>query len=555
MKHHFFSWLFLFFLISHASAQLTPVQQQKIDSLFTKWNIPNHPGGTVGIMQNGKTVFSKAYGLASLEYLVPNTPQTLFNVASVSKQFTAMGIVLLHLQGKVSLDADIRTYLPELPEFEAPVTLRHMLHHTSGLRSIHGLLELAGWRADDARNNKDLFRFMKQQQDLNFKPGSEYLYCNTGYMFMADIIEKVTGEKFAAWMKKSVFEPLGMPSTYVEDKYDRVVPNNATSYYPTREGFDRAVEYWGYVGSGNIHSNTQDLLSWLKNFHDPQPGWEKAFTTLLTLDKLNNGEDNNYAFGLSLSEFNNVRRIDHSGAIGGYRSFACTYPEQQLSIVVLTNFSNANPAQKSDEISNILLPPAKKTASPKVAVKTKKVRLSKKQLKSYEASYWNEEGNYARKIYVKNDTLRYFRTEDSESALIPLGNDEFRMADVPNDVKVSFNTDKNGLKTMMVTIDNGKPILSAVFEPVDPSKADLSDYTGAFYSPELETTYTISAADGKLSAHHARHGDFGMKILKKDVLEGEWPFNLVKFRRDNAGKVSSILVTNGRVRNAWFEKR
>ncbi len=265
------------------SAQLSKEKIRKIDSLFISWNQPNHPGGTVGIMKEGKIIFSKAYGLASLEYLVPNTPDTRFNIASVSKQFTCMGIVLLFLQGKLSLDDNVRKYLPELPVFEYPVTFRHLIHHTSGMRSLHGLLGMAGWREDDLRTNRDLLRFMKNQKDLNFKPGEEYLYCNTGYMLMADIIETITKEPFAQWMNDNVFDPLGMIDTYVEDQYNRVVPVNATSYYGSgRRGFSRSVEYWGYVGSGNMHSTTNDLLVWLTNFYHPQNGWEEAFQIMQT---------------------------------------------------------------------------------------------------------------------------------------------------------------------------------------------------------------------------------------------------------------------------------
>ncbi|MCK5401707.1 MAG: serine hydrolase, partial [Flavobacteriaceae bacterium] len=190
-------------------SQLSPSQIKQIDSIFISWNTPNHPGGTVGVMKNNKVIYSKAFGLASLEYLVPNTQNTLFNIASVSKQFTAMGIVLLHLQGKLSVDDDIRKYLPELYQFKEIITIRHMLHHTSGLRSLHAMLGMAGWRGDDSRTNADLNRFMLKQKDLNFKPGDEYLYCNTGFMLMVNIIEKVTGEEFSSWMNKSVFEPLG----------------------------------------------------------------------------------------------------------------------------------------------------------------------------------------------------------------------------------------------------------------------------------------------------------------------------------------------------------
>ena len=375
------------FIALNVSAQLNEKQLLKIDSLFTKWNKPNHPGGAIGIMQNGKIVFSKAYGLASMEYLVPNTTGTIYNIASVSKQFTAMGIVLLQEQGKLSFDDNIRKYLPELPEFDYPITIRHMLHHTSGLRSLHAMLGLAGWRGDDSKTNEDLNRFLLNQTDLNFKPGDEYLYCNTGYMLMVNIIEKITEEKFVDWMKASIFEPLGMINTYVEDHYSNIVPNNATSYNRMQNNeFERAVEYWGYIGSGNMHSTTEDLLKWLKNFTEPQVNWEASFDLLQTLDKLNDGSDNNYAFGVSMDEYLDQNRIQHGGSIGGFRASAGTYPDEKLSIVVLTNFSSSSPGSKANQIAEILLPKVghdnKKTEE--INASGNQVKLSSEQLKKYD---------------------------------------------------------------------------------------------------------------------------------------------------------------------------
>jgi CubicO group peptidase (beta-lactamase class C family) len=214
MNKYIFSLLF-YFSLATIQAQLNDVQSQKIDSLFSSWTETNHPGGAIGIMQNGKILYSKAFGLASLEYQVPNTAETIFNVGSVSKQFTAMGIVILHEKGLLSIDDDIRKHLPDMPDFGHSITIRHMLHHTSGMRSLHAMLSLAGWRDDDSRTNEDLYRFMLKQKELNFNPGDEFLYCNTGYMLMVNIIENVTKEKFPDWMKANVFDPLKMPNTYI----------------------------------------------------------------------------------------------------------------------------------------------------------------------------------------------------------------------------------------------------------------------------------------------------------------------------------------------------
>ncbi len=388
-------FILLFLSISYQSkAQFSQTKLQQIDSLFMTWNQPNHPGGSIGIMQNGEVIYSKAFGLASMEYLVPNAPNTAYNIASVSKQFTSMGILLLEQEGKLSIDEDIRKYLPELPDFGEKITLRHCMHHTSGMRSLHALLGMAGWRGDDARSNKDLFRFMKQQKDLNFKPGAEYLYCNTGYMLMADIIERLTDEKFVDWMQKNVFRPLGLTDTYVEAVYNRIVPNNATSYNGSMEkGFSRATEFWGYVGSGNIHSTTKDLLNWMDNYHTPKKGWAQVFAKMKTVDVLNNGDTLHYAFGVDTKAYKGVKRVGHGGAIGGFRSNAVTFPDEELNIVVLTNFSSANAGGKVNEIADVLLNKKDNSKSSKTSTKPALPQLifTNQQLKEYVGTYYSPE--------------------------------------------------------------------------------------------------------------------------------------------------------------------
>ena len=553
-KHLFF--ILLLFIANSARAQLSAVQSQQIDSLFNSWTEANHPGGAVGIMQDGKVIYSKAFGLASLEYQVPNTTETIFNIASVSKQFTAMGIVLLHEKGLISIDDDIRKYLPDMPDFGHTITIRHMLHHTSGMRSLHAMLELAGWRRGDSRTNEDLYRFMLNQKELNFEPGEEFLYCNTGYMLMVNIIENVTKEKFPMWMKANVFEPLGMTNTYVEDRFDRIVPNNATSYYGAKGDFFRAVEFWGYIGSGNMHSTTADLLKWLQNFSRPPSNWSSAFEMLKTTDALNDGSENNYAFGVSLDEVNGYKRIQHGGAIGGFRSYTSTYPEEQLSIAVLTNFSSSNVGQKESQIAQVLLKEKliKKIADGEPKLNRPAITLSTEQLKKFEASYWNDKENYARKIYVKNDTLHYFRSTNNENSLVPISPNEFKMLGISGNLVAKFDVDATGHKTMSVSEDGGRSSMFKSFEPVVADAMDFKGYTGRFYSPELESTFDFFIRDEKLVGHHGRHGDFPVQIIKSDVVENPGRA-IIKFERDKNNKVTGIRISNGRARNVWFEKQ
>jgi len=551
MKKHISLFALLILLLStfELKAQIDSVWTKKIDSLFTEWNIPNHPGGAIAVMKDGNTFFSRAYGLASLEYLVPNSTGTIFNVGSVSKQFTAMGIVRLEEQGKLSFDDDIHKYIPELPDFGERITIRHLLHHTSGLRSLHALFALAGWRGDDSRTNEDLNRIILNQKDLNFKPGSEYLYCNTGYMLMVNIIENITGEHFTDWLKKNIFNALNMPQTYAEDLYSRVVANNATSYYG-RDHFERAVEYWGYVGSGNVHSTTADLLTWLYNFSNPQMGWEASFQTLQTVDPLNDGSENDYAFGVVVDEYLGRKRIQHGGAIGGFRAFISTFPNDNLNIVVLTNFSSGNPGGDANKIAEIILGKHEDQETKKPALKT--INLTNEALHNFEGIYWNDKEKYSRRIYLKNDTLRYSRTAN-ESSIVPIKKDIFKMLDVDVDLEVRFETKMNQMHMLVSTSGNSPSIFDRIEAP-EITDEELVEYVGQYYSTEVETTYTISIKEGKIQMYHPRHGTIPLEPLFRDVLSGDWPIGMVQIVRNSNGQVTGILSSNGRVRNAWFKK-
>lgn len=542
MKRSFYTPLFLvtFLFYGMASAQLSEDKTAQIDSLFLDWNRPNHPGGAIAVMQGNKTVFSKAYGLASLEYLVPNSPGTQFNVASVSKQFSALGIVRLHLQGKLSVDDTIDRYIDGLPDLGKKITIRHMLHHTSGLRSLHALFALAGWRGDDAKTNADLDRIIVDQQELNFEPGAEYLYCNTGYMFLANIIEKVTDKSFVDYMREDVFVPLGMENTYVEDQYNRVVPNNATSYIPTVDGFERAVEYWGYVGSGNMHTITDDLLGYLKNFYDPLPGWEKAFELMLTVDPLNDGSPNQYAFGVNVDELFGEKRVTHGGAIGGFRSNVAVFPEKEISIVVLTNFSSASPASKVSKIAEVLLEPAHSPAPKSLK------RVSKTKMQSYAGLYWDDITLQEQKIEVSGDTLILV---GGSPKFVPVDTDRFEAIDPENKTVITFDGN-----TMTLLRNSGAPLVFKKYTPsaLDPKNA--VEYIGTYYSPEIQTTYTLHFSDGKLYAHHIRHGKLELNQKQKDLFEGKYPLSVLKFIRDDTGNIKGMRASNGRARNLWFKK-
>ncbi|NRA12151.1 MAG: beta-lactamase family protein [Crocinitomicaceae bacterium] len=540
------------FISLNVFSQLSDTQQNEIDSFFESWNEGDHPGGVIGIMKGGEIQYTKAYGMSDLNVKQPNTVDTYFNIASISKQFTAIGIVLLEQEGKLSYDDEIQIYLPEIPKFEHKITIRHLMHHTSGLRSLHGVLEMAGWRQNDPRSTEDLFRIMKNQKDLNFAPGDEYLYCNTGYNFMARIIENITEEDFIPWIKQHVFDPLGMHKTYVEEHYWDVVPGNANSYYQEKDGFSNAVPFWGYMGAGNAHTNVNDLLMWYRNFSRPKVGWEKAFEALQTKDTLNDGAINNYAFGVMMDDYHGVNRIQHGGGIGGFRAFACSYPDQDISIVLLTNFTSSDVRGKVGKVSDKLLWLSQGDDGTTTEIR-EDIKIKRKKLKMYEHHFWNEQKKFSRKIYLRDDTLWYHISEGNESALRPVGEHEFQMisSNAPI-IKFEFLNPKSPT----IIVGYGKPGAGDFisFTPIEPTLEILNEYTGSFYSSELDTKYTLRLEDDKLIASQKRLGDLKVELMNANALSADWPLGVLSVQRDADTKITGFYASNGRVRNVWFEK-
>ncbi len=536
------------------SAQLDSEQEAKIDSLFLSWNQPNHPGGAIGILIGEQQVYQKSYGLASLDYLVPIQPSTIFNLASVSKQFTAMGILVLEQQGRLSIDDKISTYIPNLTSIGEKITIRHMLHHTSGIRSFHELLWYAGWRWGDNRTNEDIYRLMENQVDLNFEPGDEYMYCNTGYIYMAYIIEKISGEAFPAWMKTNVFEPLGMTTAYVEDQPSNVVPGNATSYSGSATvGFERAIDYWSYVGSGNMHATIYDLLAWGKNFYNPKPGWEDLFQRIQTTDTFNNGKHNQYAFGVNVIDMNCRKVIRHGGSIGGFRTDFVVLPEEKTVITVLTNHSSSNPGGKTNDIINIITRYQEQQEESTSSEKVRYIKLKAEVLSRFEGSYWTPRNKYIRKIYLKNDTLRYVRSEGNESPIVPISKNQFKVLGLgATDVTITFSEKDDGLE-MKVNVDADRDFMYYRFEETAVTNEEIASYAGVYKSEELDVYYHFIWRDEQLVGYQQRHGYFQNIVrVKKDVLDAD-EF-IAEFQRDDAGTITGVQFTSGRVRNLKLVK-
>jgi CubicO group peptidase (beta-lactamase class C family) len=378
-----------------------------------------------------KLSLKKGYRSANLEYDIPNSPSTIFHIASVSKQFTVFSILLLEKEGKLSFNDDVRKFIPEVPDFGRTITLRHLASHTSGMRDQWSLLTMAGWRADDVITKEHILKLVSQQKELNFKPGEAYTYCNTGFTLLAEVVARISGKTFAEFTEENIFKPLNMSNSLFYDDHEKIVKNRAYSYNAVGENkYKKSVLSYANVGATSLFTTVEDLALWSMNFSSHIAGNKDIFNKMNTLAVLNNGETFGGAYGQFVNKYKGLIQIQHGEADAGYRSYLGRFPDQKFSVMVFSNLGQSNPGNLALQVADLYLKDSfenesEATTTSKNAVEY--INLTNEQLKKLSGHFWNDSGNYARKIYVKNDTLRYFRGEGNESALVPISPNEFKM--------------------------------------------------------------------------------------------------------------------------------
>jgi CubicO group peptidase (beta-lactamase class C family) len=327
----------------------------RIDAIFSAWDKKDSPGCALGVFRDGAMAYAKGYGMASLEHDVPITPDSVFYAGSVSKQFTAMTAALAIQQGKLSYDDSIRKYLPELPPYADAIKVRHLVHHTSGLRDYNTLLSIAGRRDEDAWDNRVVLQMTAKQTQLNFTPGDEYLYSNTGYTLLATIVERATGTKFAAFADANIFKPLGLDVTHYHVDATRLVRHRALGY-AMRDGkwtLDTPINE--RAGAGGVYTNIPDLLKWDENFYSGKVGGAEVLKRLQTQGTLNDGKTLPYAWGLQIGEYRGTPIVEHSGSLGGYRAHLLRFPARHTSVALLCNASSIAPTALARRVADVVL--------------------------------------------------------------------------------------------------------------------------------------------------------------------------------------------------------
>jgi len=417
--------------------------EARVDQLFNAWNRPDSPGAAVVVVKDGAVVYLRGYGCANLDYGIPITPQTVFDAASIAKQFTGLAIAMLIDQRKLSLDDDIRRYLPEVPDFGTPITVRHLLHHTSGVRDWFELLVLSGTAPSDVFKLEDILELVQRQHNLDFVPGDEHSYSNTGYNLLAVIVAKVTGRSFRAWTDENIFQPLRMRRTHFSDDPAEIIPNRA-SYYDSQDkaGLRQFISQLAAPGSSSLMTTAEDMGKWLINFGTGRIGGANAFRLMQQPGKLNSGATVDYGFGLGLDNSPGKKSVYHTGSWAGDCAMVW-FPEKRLGVAVFANAPATNPQRIAYDIAKVYLnfvEPAKtevRTQGDSPPAKPNVPALRPAQLAAYVGDYWSEELQVVYHVESRNGELTMWHRLSGLGKLRPKSPDRFNSESSPG-VPVAF---------------------------------------------------------------------------------------------------------------------
>lgn len=539
----------------------------KVDAVFQKMDSTVSPGCALSVMRDGKIVYERGYGMADLDHNVPISPTTVFHVASMSKQFTAASILLLAQQGKLSLDDPARKYIPELPDFGTPVTIRELMHHTSGLRDQWDLLGLSGWRYSlDLITNDDVLYVVSHQKELNFTPGTKFLYSNTGFTLLGEIVKRVSGKTLREFTTTNIFQPLGMKNTHFRDDHAEIVKNIAYGYAPDKDTFKLSVTNFDTVGATSLMTTVEDLALWDENFYSPRVGGAELTKQMLERGKLNNGEQIHYASGLSIGTYRGLNTVDHGGADAGYRADLIRFPDQHFSVACLCNLATANPSDLTRKVADIYLAKEMKPAEAARADDSKPVDLTAEQMQAKVGMYGNvkDADDFARWV-IKDGKLQVGNVGDDDTYPVKaLSETQFHLLISP--VDFTFLPTKPGSPlSFTIRHEDGKIETFAAIPPFAPLPAQLAEYAGVYSSPEIDPLYELKVENVHVAGWDPPEPDQPRLVLHRlksdpDPLRPVAPdffatsVGKIRFTRNAKGEVDGFLLTTGRVVKLRFIK-
>lgn len=525
---------------------LSAEQIAAIDHLFARWDTPTSPGAALAIIKDGAIVYERGYGMSNLEHAIPITSDSIFHIASMSKQFTATCLLLLAADGVLSLDDDVRRYLPEIPNYGTTITLRQMLHHTSGLRDHWTLQRMAGWRDDDLITGDDVLEIVSRQKALNFAPGTEHLYCNSGYSLQATIVQRITGMTLRQIAQERIFGPLGMTNTHFHDDHTEIVPGRTQAYHQRNNGGYRiSIPVFDTVGTTSLFTTVRDFQKWDHNFDEPTIGNAAFLEMLQTPGTLRYGTPIEYALGLVVRPYRGVTLVEHSGGDAGYRSHYLRVPEHRLSVVVLANLPEVTPWARARQIVDLCLPDA---VAPLELPSGKQPTAG--ELNARVGIYRNPNTGDLRRLSIADGRLA-----DGFDQPLPLTPRSPRLfqADENDPSRLLQFDETDQAFTSVDAFGGGIDIPRYVrVETFDPSPTELEEYAADYWSDELGVSWRIAVVNGQITKHQRKFEPQSFVAADRDTFARD-EFRLT-FTRDTRGQIDGMFVGSFRVRNVRFER-
>jgi CubicO group peptidase (beta-lactamase class C family) len=552
--------LLLPLVLALASAGASPPDvQANVDAVFHDYDRSDSPGCALGVYRDGRIVYERGYGMANLELGIANSPQTVFDIGSTAKQFTAFSIHLLAREGKLSLDDDIRKWIPEVPSYSKPVTIRHLLHHTSGLRDYIEIMALQGIQEEDWTTDEDALGAISRQKAPNFVAGDEYLYSNSGYFLLSIVVKRASGKSLRDFAQERIFGPLGMRHTQFNESHTRIIPNRATGYAKSdRGGFGIDMGDWEQNGDGGLQTTVEDLQLWDQNFYDPKVGDRALLDDMLTVGVLNSGKKITYASALGIGTYRGLPTVAHGGAWVGYRAQLLRFPDQHFSVACLCNLAEASPTALARRVADVYLAPLLKPAeaAPAATSKTAAVKVPSSELQRLAGAYRETSSSEVFTLEARAGQLEGAWGRRT-IRVIPTAPGRFRLeglSEGPREVETLAAAAGSRPKLRVTYTEDGE-LETETYEPVtlwSPTAADLQGFAGRYESQEVDTTWTLAVDGGKLFLRHRGLPEGPLRPTVEDVFAVRGM--ILAFRRDSVGRVMGFTVGEGRVRGIAFER-
>lgn len=534
------------------------LDEEAVDALFARWDRADSPGCSLAVVHRGEVVFAKGYGMANLDWQIPIGPQTVFRIGSVSKQITAAVIALLAQEDQLSLNDDIRIYLPELPDYGTPITISHLVHHTSGIRDYLGLMYLSGYEDQDYYTDEEAIAAIARQSALNFPPGERQLYSNSGYLLLAEIAKRVTKKSLRELAEERIFGPLGMEHTHYHDDHTEIVAKRALGYAMDADRWRISTTNLDLIGDGGVFTTVLDFAKWDQNFYDAEVGGPEFIRLLQTPGLLNSGVSTGYAFGLGVGEYKGRRQVSHAGGFVGYRAEMVRFPDDELSVICFSNSGGSlDPTEKCFAVAELALGLSEPTAQATEAAATTSGYAEPTFIALDQAAARELEGIYrgSGQVLQVVDAGAELRVSVSgfEFGARPVSATVFReVPGTPLGVRLTFQRDEAGSVNAVRIEPEGQGTLT--LERVDASEfPDFTPFAGRYWSEELQVTYELRAEDGALTCRAGRVGG-QLTPQSGDAFASDFGPDFA-FERDGEGRVSGFRLGMGRVQGVVFERR